>query len=490
MEVRKMIPKGFLWGGSISAAQAEGAWDEGGRGPVQVDFANAGTAIESRKVYYRKKDGDRDSCPVTKRIPKDALYQLFDDVHYPNHTGADFYHRYKEDIALFAEMGFKTFNTTISWARIYPNGKAGGANKEGVSFYHDLFKECRRYGIDPIITLYKYDEPVFFEKAYGGWSNRGMIDEFVAFAKLCLEEYSCYINKWITFNEINVSLLFTQDGADSQLNQEKYEELHNQMLAAAKVVKMAHDKDPEIKVGCMIAGVCDYPLTCDPKDVMEAYRFFQNNFAYCADTMMRGAYPSYAERIWKEKGVELAVSLQDKQILEEGQADFLSFSYYMSLCITTHKDEGENSGGNVFTGRKNPYLTYSDWGWAMDPLGFKYFLHILNDRYQKPLFVVENGLGAYDKISEDGKIHDEYRISYLKEHIAAMKEAIEEGVNLFGYTTWGCLDLVSFSTGQMDKRYGFLYVDMNDKGEGNLRRIKKDSFYWYQKVIESNGEVL
>lgn len=480
----------FLWGGSISAAQAEGAWDEGGKSPVQVDYCDAGTANESRKVHYRNEDGSRGQCVVADHIPEKAGYALFDDIHYPNHTGSDFYHRYKEDIALFAEMGFTTFNTTISWARIYPNGIAGGQNKEGIAFYHDLFKECKKYKIDPVITLYKYDEPVYFETTYGGWSNRAMIDEYIAFARVCITEYGQYINKWLTFNEINVNLLFTQEKVQPSVNQIKYEELHNQMLAAAKVVKLAHQINSNIKVGCMIAGLCDYPFTCDPQDVMEAYKFFQDNFAYCADTMLRGRYPAYANRIWKEKGVTLKISKEDQADLLEGQSDFLSFSYYMSLCITTHTNEGEASKGNVFTGTKNPYLKYSDWGWAMDPVGFKYFLHVLNDRYQKPLFVVENGLGAYDEISEDGNIHDDYRIEYLKEHIASMKEAVDEGVNLVGYTTWGCLDLVSFSTGQMDKRYGFIYVDMNDKGEGSLRRIKKDSFYWYKKVIESNGEQL
>ncbi|MDQ0362062.1 family 1 glycosylhydrolase [Breznakia pachnodae] len=484
------FPKEFLWGGSISAAQVEGAWNEGGKAPVQVDYAAAGSASKNRKVYYQNDNGSKGSVPITSHIPKDAEYKLFDDIHYTNHVGSDFYHTYKEDIALFAEMGFTTFNTTISWARIYPNGTKGGLNKEGVEFYHNVFKECRKYNIDPVITLYKYDEPIYFEKEYGGWTNRSMIDEFVAFANVCFEEYGQYINKWITFNEINVHLIFTQVGFNTMVNQIKYEELHNQMVAAAKAVKLAHEIDSNMKVGCMIAGLCDYPFTCDPKDVLEAQKYFQDNFAYCADTMLRGYYPSYAKRIWNEKGVDLKISDEDKMILMEGQSDFISFSYYMSLCVTTHKDEGEVGKGNVFIGTKNPYLEYSDWGWAMDPVGFKYFLHLLNDRYQKPLFVVENGLGAYDKLSDDGKIHDDYRIKYLKDHITSMKEAVEEGVNLFGYTTWGCLDLVSFSTGQMDKRYGFIYVDMDDKGNGNLRRIRKDSFYWYQKVIESNGEIL
>ena len=341
--------------------------------------------------------------------------------------------------------------------------------------------------MDPVITLYKYDEPVYLEETYGGWTNREMIHQFVEFARVCFTEYKDLVDKWLTFNEINILLHFdVKEG-----KQVAFTELHHQMVAAAQAVKVAHDIDPEIKVGCMVAGFCCYPMTCDPQDVIASYKEFQNKFAYCADTMVRGYYPSYAVRIWKENNVKLDITKEDKQDLMEGKSDFLAYSYYMSNVITTHQNQGDaltTAGGQGQV--KNPYLEASEWGWQIDPTGYEYFLHVLNDRYQVPLFDVENGLGAYDKVEEDGSIHDDYRINYLRSHIQSLMKAREEGVNIFGYTTWGPIDLVSFTTGQMDKRYGFIYVDMNDNGVGNLCRMKKDSFYWYQKVIQSHGEGL
>ncbi len=481
------FPDKFLWGGSISAAQAEGGWDEGGKSPVQVDFGDAGTTKNRRYIHYLNADGTRSKMRQFDHLPKGAKYALFDDVKYTNHVAIDFYHRYKEDIALFAEMGFTTFNTTVSWARIFPHGVEGGVNQEGVEFYRDVFKECRKYGMDPVITLYKYDEPVYLEETYGGWTNREMIHQFVEFAKVCFTEYKDLVDKWLTFNEINILLHF--DGQDGK--QVAFTELHNQMVASAQAVKVAHDIDKNISVGCMIAGFCVYPYTCDPDDVIYAYKEFQNKFGYCADTMIRGYYPSYAKRIWAENNVHLDISDADRQDLMEGKADFLAYSYYMSNVVTTHENEGESLGAaGASVDLKNPYLKASDWGWQIDPVGYEYFLHFLYDRYQAPIFDVENGLGAHDKVEEDGSIHDDYRINYLRSHIQSLMKARSEGVDIFGYTTWGPIDLVSFTTGQMDKRYGFIYVDMNDQGEGDLHRIKKDSFYWYKKVIASDGQNL
>ncbi len=487
------FPKGFLWGTSISAAQAEGGWNEGGKSPVELDYAVAAVTHKAmRKLYYLDADGNRASkftIPVDESgLPQGAKYQLFDDLHYTNHEASDFYHRYKEDIALMAEMGFTTFNTSISWARIYPYGIEGGINQEGVEFYRSVFQECRKYGIDPVITLYKYDEPVYFQETYGDWTNREMIRQFVEFARVCFTEYKDLVNKWLTFNEINILMLMGGFMSPEQ-KQVNYLKLHNQMVAAARAVKVAHEIDPQLKVGCMICGLCSYPLTPDPKDVMANYRGFQKNFCYSADTMIRGAYPSYAASIRREDGVALEISEEDAKDLMEGKSDFLAFSYYMSAVVTTHED-AKAAGGNVFSGAQNPYLEYSDWGWAKDPIGFKYFLHTIYDRYNVPLFDVENGLGAEDVLEADGSIHDPYRIEYLRAHIQCMKEAVEEGVGLFGYTTWGGLDLIAASTGEISKRYGFIYVDMDDQGNGTFKRYKKDSFYWYKKVCESNGEEL
>lgn len=352
-----------------------------------------------------------------------------------------------------------------------------------------MFKELKKHNIDPIITLYKYDEPIYFEQTYGGWSNRKMIDEFIEFARVCFTEYKDLVNKWMTFNEINVLMLFRNLPHDKNVAKERYQELHNQLVASSRAVKLAHIINPENKVGCMMAGMCTYPLTPDPVDVMDNYKYFQDIFCYAADTMIRGHYPTFAKRMWKEDEVELEIFDQDYIDLKEGTVEFLGFSYYMSQCRTTHTD-GVFSKGNIFTGFENPYLEKSEWGWQIDPLGLKNYMHFIYDRYNIPLLIIENGLGAIDKIEEDGSIHDNYRIDYLREHISAMKEAVNEGVDLIGYTTWGGIDLISASTGQIEKRYGMIYVDVNDKGEGTYNRLKKDSFYWYKKVIESNGEDL
>ena len=483
------FPNGFLWGGSISAAQVEGGWDEGGKSPVQVDYAGPDAGIGFRPVYYRAVDGSKGVMRQFDRLPEGASYELFGDVSYTNHDATDFYHHWREDLALFAEMGFTTFNTTVSWARIYPHGVAGGVNQEGVEFYRQVFAEARRLGMDPVITLYKYDEPVYFEETYGGWDNRAMIDEFVAFARTCFTEYRGLVDKWITFNEINVLMMF--DPEDPR----RIEETHNQMVASAKSVLAAHEVDPALRVGCMIAGQCFYPYTCDPADVLANQQTMQERFFYCADTMVRGRYPSWAKRVQALHGaVDFACSEEDAKTLAAGKVDFMAFSYYSSAITTTHELKAEEVAGNLSTSVKNPYVKASEWGWQMDPTGFRYFLNVMNDRYDVPLFDVENGLGAIDEpVTEDGdlRIHDSYRIDYLRDHIVNLKAAIEEdGIDIFGYTTWGPIDLVAFTTGQIKKRYGFIYVDRHDDGTGDFKRYRKDSFFWYQRVIATNGEDL
>ena len=477
------FPKDFLWGGSISAEQVEGGWDEGGKAPVQLDYAGPAEGTGWRPVYYRNADGTRGVMRTFATLPEGATYELFDDVHYTNHVAADFYHHWEADIRLFAEMGWTTFNTSIAWSRIMPNGIEGGVNEEGVAFYENVFKLARELGMDPVITLYKYDEPVYFELKYGGWDNRAMINEFEAFARVCFERFGKYVNKWLTFNEINV--LFIMESDPKMLVK-----LHNQMLASARATIAAHEINPQLKVGCMICGLCSYAFTCDPADQLANHFTFQKIFGYCADTMIFGAYPRFAARIQRELGQPLEVSDEDAATLMAGKSDFLAYSYYMSATVTTHS-EGEASIGNVFGGIKNPYLETSEWGWQIDPVGYRYFLNYIYDRYRVPIFDVENGLGAKDElVVEDGveRVHDGYRIDYLRAHIENLRAAVEEdGVDIFGYTTWGPIDLVAASTGQMSKRYGFIYVDMDDAGNGDCHRVRKDSFFWYQKVCQSNG---
>ncbi len=482
------FPKNFLWGGSISAAQVEGGWDEGGKAPVAIDYAEVEPVTGVRRIHFINAEGERDSIPFYSELPEGAHFQLFDDIHYSNHVATDFYHHWKEDLSLFAEMGFTTFNTSISWARIFPQGVAGGVNEEGVKFYRQVFEEAVRLGMDPVITLFKYDEPIYMTEELGGWANRQLIDEFVEFARVCFTEYGDLIHNWITFNEINVLLHFAEKGRKNLL------EIHNQMVAAARAVKIAHEIIPGSRVGCMICGLCSYAYTCDPDDVLENYQHFQEVFGYCAETMVFGRYPGFAGRIQRKYGEDIVVSEEDAADLMEGKSDFLAFSYYTSSAFTTHEGEGVAVQGNVFTGVENPYLKKSEWGWQVDPVGYRYFLNMLNDLYHVPLFDVENGLGAKDElVVEDGveRVHDPYRIAYLRDHIANLKAAIEEdGVDIFGYTTWGPIDLCAASTGQVSKRYGFIYVDMDDEGNGDLHRVRKDSFNWYAKVIASNGEDL
>lgn len=481
------FPKHFLWGGSISASQAEGAWNEDGKSPVQIDYALCGIDHSIRKIRYQLDDHSVQEGHQYMYLPAGAMYLTEENTYYPNHKGIDFYHRYEEDLNLMAGMGFNVFNTSISWARIYPQGLAGGVNPKGVAFYHKVFETCVKLGMEPVITLHKYDDPVSLEYQFGGWKNRRMIEEYVGFASFCFREFT-EVKRWITFNELNILQAITtlpDTNADAQV---RYTELHHQIVAAAKSVIAAKEINPMLQVGIMIAGHCIYPLTSDPQDVLAAYRMFQEQFCYCGDATLRGSYPSFAEALWKKEGVTVEVTDEDKAVMKQGTADFLAFSYYMSTTVTTHKDGGDEVSGNLSHGVRNPYLEYSDWGWAMDPTGFRYFLNVVYDRYQKPLLDVENGLGAIDTVAEDGRIHDDYRIDYHREHILAMKAAVEEGVDLFGYTTWAPIDLISFSTGEISKRYGFIYVDLDDQGNGSLKRIKKDSYDWFKKVIASNGE--
>ncbi|MDD8048448.1 MAG: family 1 glycosylhydrolase [Thomasclavelia sp.] len=485
------FPKGFLWGGSISAAQIEGGWNEGGKSPVSVDYCTAGSTKGRREIWYLDANGNKahQQWEPVDELPEGAKYQLFDDLHYTNHIASDFYHHYEEDLGLMHEMGYTTFNTSISWARIMPHGIKGGINQEGVEFYRNVFKLAREYGMDPVITLYKYDEPVSLNEQHGSWTNRKMIDEFVEFAKVCFSEYKDLVNKWMTFNEINIIMPLSD--CDQQKAKRNIVYLHNQLVAAARATIAAHEIDPNLKVGAMICGNMNYPLTPDPLDALATYTRFQDFFGYSADTQVRGYYPPYAKRIWNSIGYKPEITKQDEEDLLKGKSDFLGFSYYASGVITTHEVKEENvTGGNVLGTIKNPYLQANEWGWQIDAVGFKHFLHIMNDRYNVPLFDVENGIGLVEKEDSDGICHDPARIAYHKAHIQCMKEAVEEGVDLFGYTTWGCIDLVSAGTGQMDKKYGFVYVDMDDQGNGDLHRSKKDSFYWYKKVIATNGEDL
>ena len=486
------FPKNFLWGGAVAANQCEGGYLEGGKGLAVPDLLLGGDVNTPRTF-----------CPTIQ-----------DGVFYPSHDAINFYFRYKEDIKLFAEMGFTCFRFSINWARIFPNGDDAAPNEEGLKFYENVIDECKKYNIEPLITLNHYELPFELVKKYGGFYNRKVIDLFVKYAVTCFERFKDKVKYWLTFNEINMSLMEPQMGnlysvgtiqpEDLQrtapckfpemkdIPQQRIEGLHNQFVASAKAVIEGHKINPNFMIGNMICHVTMYPLTPNPKDMLEDQRYDSLCNDLCGDVQVRGEYPYFAKKIYQDLGVDTSFidNAEDKKILKEGKVDFYTFSYYMSNCITADAN-AEKVKGNMLGGAKNPYLKASDWGWQIDSDGLRWTLNKLASRYPNtPLMVVENGFGAFDKVEADGSIHDDYRISYFREHIRAMREAVKDGVNLIGYTTWGPIDLVSAGTGQYAKRYGFIYVNRHDDGTGDFSRSRKDSFYWYKKVIASNGENL
>ncbi|MDY6227725.1 MAG: 6-phospho-beta-glucosidase [Clostridium sp.] len=472
------FPENFLWGGALAANQCEGGYKEGGRGLTTVDLCPAGE--NRRKVMEGKID----------------VLRPLENEYYPSHEAIDFYHRYKEDIALFAEMGFKCLRISIAWSRIFPNGDEKTPNEEGLKFYDAIFDEMLKYGMQPVVTICHFDTPIGIIEKYGGWKNRKFIDFYLNYCEAIFNRYKDKVKYWMTFNEINMILHLPFMGAgvrfkegDNEI-QVKYQSAHHELIASALATKMAHEIIPGSMVGCMLAAGEFYPYSCNPQDVLLAKEKDRENLFFI-DVQSRGEYPGYAKRFLREKGIEIKFEENDEEILKNNTVDFIGFSYYSSRCASSDPEvlKGQTAG-NVFKTVRNPNLKVSEWGWQIDPLGLRITCNSLYDRYQKPLFIVENGLGAVDKVEEDGSINDDYRIEYLREHIKAMKEAIKDGVDLIGYTPWGCIDIVSASTGEMKKRYGFIYVDKDNEGNGTLNRSKKKSFYWYKNVISSNGEEL
>ena len=474
-----MLRDDFLWGGAVAAHQLEGGWQEGGKGPSIMDATTAGDRETPRRF-------------TGKVLPGES---------YPNHDGIDFYHRYRDDIALLAEMGFKCFRTSIAWSRIFPNGDDPVPCEEGLAFYDDLFGCCLEHGIQPVVTLSHFEMPLALVSKYGGWRSRRLIDLFVRFATVCFERYCDKVTYWMTFNEINNQANLHDDFAflaDSGIvvaegeDRERlmYQAAHYELVASAKAVAIGHAINPSFQIGCMIAMVPLYPATCRPEDVLMAHKAMERRFYY-ADVHALGAYPPNILALWERKGFDMDVTSDDLELLAQGTVDYIGFSYYMSKAIEWREDNPHYDYREWCDVVPNPHLHATDWGWEVDPVGLRYSLNWLTDRYGLPLFVVENGMGAYDKVEPDGSIHDQYRIDYLRAHIEQLKLAVDEdGVDLMGYTPWGCIDLVSAGTGEMDKRYGFVYVDKNNRGEGDLHRSRKDSFYWYKHVIETNGAEL
>lgn len=482
----------FLWGGATAANQFEGAYLEDGKGLSIMDVITDGNLERKRALTYQNPDGTFGSTPLfgMKELPKQAVPAINPEFYYPNHDGSDHYHHMEEDIALLAGMGLKCYRFSIAWSRIFPNGDDEKPNEAGLAFYERLIDSCLKYGIEPVVTISHYESPLALTKKWNSWADRRNIDCYLHYANTLFDRFGKKVKYWLTFNEINVAEYspYMEGGVITSDRNVIMNSVHNQFVASALTVKSAHEKMPEAMIGCMVSYTPIYPATCRPEEVEMAMEMMNKVFFYL-DVMVNGEYPSYKTKQFVREGIQIDVQKGDAEILKNGTVDFIAFSYYQSGCCSIQVDK--KTAGNMFVGMKNPYLEQSQWGWDIDPIGLRITLNQLYSRYRKPLFIVENGLGAADSINDQGVIDDQYRIDYMKRHIEEMIKAVDlDGVDLMGYTPWGVIDLVSASTGEMDKRYGMIYVDKQDDGRGNYARKKKLSYDWYKKVIETNGSDL
>lgn len=478
-ELIKEFPENFLWGGAIAANQSEGSWDVDGKGPGLADVEVFPEEYSRQKKvvgFYHTKE--------------EIAHALADkEGYYPRRSAIDFYHTYREDLSLLKEMGIKCFRTSFNWPRIFPNGDEEQPNEAGLAFYDSLIDCMLEYGIEPVMTVSHYEMPIHLAVKYGGWHSRLTINFFENFCRVLFERYKNKVKYWIVINQINMANewaefaslgLLSDSFADDRPNA-VYQSIHHQFIASAKAKKLAKEINPDMKIGMMNGEDCVYPATCRPEDVFAATRRNQMYNYFFSDVLARGEYPGYALRYFADNNIKLDIHEEDGRILKENTVDFISFSYYFSSAVSA--DDPEKA-------LQNPFIEQSIWGWAIDPIGLRNSLNHYWDRYGLPIFIAENGIGALDEVTEEGKIHDQYRIAYLAAHIRAVREAIKDGVNVFGYASWGPIDIISCSQGEMSKRYGYIYVDLDDRGRGNGKRIKKDSFFWYKKVIESNGEII
>lgn len=480
-EKKIMFPSDFLWGAATAANQIEGAWNSDGKGLSFADLLPHGNS--------------------SSRNP-DFSWKIIEGVYYPNHHGIDFYNRYKEDIALLAQLGLKCFRMSIAWTRIYPNGDESEPNEAGLRFYDNVFHELKKNGIEPIVTLSHFEMPVHLIKKYGGWANKKVITFFDKYCSTVMNRYKDKVIYWIVFNEMNRAIMDVDGdwnicmhtGLELKPNDNRaqivMDAVHNQLIAVSRTVKLGHEISEKFKVGAMLLYFPSYPRTCAPEDVFYTYAEERRKSLYTSDILVFGKYPSYMKAYLDSLHVECNITAEEFTVLKENPIDFLSFSYYMSITESAHREKYKEGSGNVFNGIRNPYLNASEWGWEIDPLGLRYSLNLLYDRYHIPLYIVENGFGAVDQLDENKWIADDERIKYLNDHLVNAYRAIEDGVDLRGYCSWGPIDLISASKGEMKKRYGFVYVDLDDQGNGTLERLKKKSFQWYHDVIQSNGAIL
>lgn len=486
------FPKDFLWGGATAANQYEGGYLSGGKGLATADVITGGDMNTPRRITIELADGTKKVINRFEDVPAGARAYVDESIYYPSHVATDFYNHWQEDIGLFAEMGFKSFRMSINWTRIFPNGDDAMPNEEGLVFYERIFDECKKFNIEPVVTMNHFDIPLSLAKNYDGWADRRVIDFYLKFCETVFTRYKDKVKYWMTFNEINFCQDFTTIGiTDARSNPQKQAQaIYHLFIAAAKSVVMGHNIIPGSQIGMMVAYILTYAYSCNPDDVQAEIDFAKNFKNFYTDVQCRGYYPAYKLKEYERNNITIIKEDGDDEALSAGTVDYIAFSYYNSAVIQSSPD-GEKTGGNQMGGVKNPHLSESEWGWPIDPKGIRIALNQLWDKYQLPLMIVENGLGAKDTVEADGSINDDYRIDYMAKHIAEMEKAITiDGVNLIGYTPWGCIDLVSAGTGEMRKRYGMIYVDMDDDGNGTLKRSRKKSFFWYKKVIETNGEDL
>lgn len=489
---KRVFPDGFLWGGATAANQCEGGWQEGGKGVSVSDvaiFRDPKTLKDLLDVHG--------NCDITDEQIAEALVSKNEAI-YPKRHGIDHYHHYQEDIRLFAEMGFKVYRLSIAWSRIFPRCDEEEPNEEGLLFYDRVFDECLKHGIQPLVTMSHYEPPLALCTDYNGWYNRKAIDFFTKYVDVITKRYKDKVKYWLTFNEIDSIIrhpFMTGGLIESRFKPEdflqvEYQAMHHQFVASALATEICHTNIPDSKVGCMITKRMLYPYTCKPEDVLKTQQEMRALYAF-SDTQVFGEYPAYLLSMYRNKGIHIEMEPDDLRIMKAYPVDFVSFSYYSSSCMAMDTEGLDQGLENTSVAVLNPYIETSDWGWGIDPIGLRISMVDLYDRYRKPLFIVENGLGAKDVVEEDGSINDDYRIDYLKKHCIEMYNAIvEDGVECMGYTTWGPIDLISNSTNQMSKRYGFIYVDVDDYGKGTYKRLKKKSFDWYKKVIQTNGASL
>lgn len=476
------FPENFMLGGSISACQTEGASNENGKG---LTFPETVKMIEpsERKNFSQAK--------ITKEIVEEAKSST--KILYPKRWGIDFYHTYKEDIALLAEMGFTVFRFSISLARVFPQLDQEYPNQEALRYYEDIIDECIKHHMEPLVTIMHFDPPIEMYEKYGGWVNPDLIDIFVKYSTTLLKQFKAKVKYWLPFNESNICLkapfktLALVYEKTPEHEEKIFQAVHNQFVAAAKTIQIGKAMNSDFKFGCMIAEVCSYPYSCDPRDSLENMNFDRMTNLFFLDVLAKGEYPYYALQYFKNKGIQITMEKEELDLLRNYTADFVGFSYYMSVVSSFDGSDKELTGGNFGQGIKNPKLPETEWGWQIDPVGIRYTIHQLYDRYHKPLFILENGIGMIEKLEEDKKIHDQYRIDYMKEHLEQVILSCEEGCEVLGYSMWSPLDLISSGTSEMSKRYGMIYVDQDDYGEGSKNRYRKDSFYWYKDTISRHG---